>query len=61
MQFVYHVNYFILATGMSHETLKAAGILFAGKGLWLAGPGRPNCLLSNEPGLASLTEREPTN
>ena len=29
--------FFILGIGMSHETLKAAGILFAGKGLWLAG------------------------
>ena len=49
---------FILGIGMSHETLKAAGILFAGKGLWLwpAGPGRPNCLLSNDGG---LTQQEP--
>ena len=37
MPFVSGANFFILGIGMSHETLKAAGILFAGKGLWLAG------------------------
>ena len=37
MLFVCEANFFILCIGMSHETLKAAGILFAGKGLWLAG------------------------